>query len=297
MFNTNFERGQLAETPSPHGEKLGDYLSHIRLLNQALSSETKNILQDLKERRIKHYQFRDIPVAEDVPPTPTEYIAGIPKATYQSEGIIGAVSLELGTLFNYRETSDSLMYDVYPVKAHENSRSFVNSRRMLSFHTDGSAHPLMSPTFVLLYCVRDDPEAANLFVDVDTLVSSLSPEVVDLLTQPLFNHLVRQFPQHYLLKPILYRVGENFSVKYDEDTTLGINPKAESARNLLNETLRKLAIEIENYPNSLLILNNSACIHARTSFTPRYDGRDRWIKCAFVTNQEITAGSIIGLQL
>jgi L-asparagine oxygenase len=296
MFNTTFDHKQLAETPSPHGENLNDYLSHIGLLNKALSSETKTILRDLKERRIKHYQFRDIPILEDFPPTATEYIAVIPKSTFQSEGLIGAVALELGTLFNYRETSESLMYDVYPIKEHEYSRSFVNSKKMLSFHTDGSAHPQLSPDFVLLYCVRDDPNAANLFVDVDTLVDNLSPEILDLLSQPLFNHLVRQFPEQFLQKPILYGVGRNLTIRYDEDTTFGINPEALFAQKCLNEMLREVAVEIKNHSNSLLVLNNSASLHARTSFTPRYDGKDRWIKCAFVTSENVRAGSIISLE-
>lgn len=296
MFNTTFDHDLLAETPSPYVEKLNDYLSHIRLLNKALSDETKDILRLLKENRIKYYQFKGILVTEEIPPTATEYITRIPKSTYQSEGVIGAASLELGRLFNYRETSDSLMYDIYPVKEHENSKSFVNSRKMLSFHTDGSAHPQLSPDYVLLYCVRDDPNAANLIVDVGTLVDNLNSEIVDLLSRPLFNHLVRQSPEYYLLKPILYSDGRNFTIKYDEDNTFGINTKALFAQKCLNEMLRKLAVEIRNHSNSLLILNNRTCLHARTSFTPRYDGKDRWIKCAFVTSSEIRDGSIINLE-
>jgi L-asparagine oxygenase len=297
MFETTFDHSGLADTPSPHGARLQDYLSHIRLLNKALSSETKRVLRDLKDGRIKFCHFRDLPVSEELPPTATEYIAEIPKSTYQSEGIIGAVSLELGTLFNYRETSESLMYDIYPVKTHENSTSFVNSKRMLSFHTDASAHPLLRPEFVLLYCIRDDPGAANLFVDLDTLVDNLTPDILDSLCQPIFNHLVSQFPQRYLLKPILYRAGRNYTIRYDEETTFGVNSQARFVQKCLNEVLREVAIEIKNYSNSLLVLNNTASLHARTSFTPKYDGNDRWIKCAFVTSEEIAAGSIIKLDL
>jgi L-asparagine oxygenase len=297
MFEATFDRNRLAETPCPQGDRLEDYLSHIRSMNESLSSESKSIFRDLKEGRIKHYQFRDLPVAEHLPPTAIEYVAELPKATYESEGIIGAASLELGTLFNYRETSTSLLYDIYPVKAHENSRSFVNSRRMLSFHTDGSAHPRIVPDFVLLFCVRDDPAAVNLFVDLDTLVGALSSDVVEVLCQPLFNHLVSQLPERYLLKPILYRAGESFTVRYDEDATFATTPEAHSAQSHLNQMLRRVAIEIKNHPNSLLVLNNTASLHARSSFAPRYDGTDRWIKGAFVTREDVRAGSIIALEL
>jgi L-asparagine oxygenase len=297
VFNRNFTKRLLAETPSPYCSDIRDYLSHVLLLNQEFSQETRNILQQLKEGRIKYCQFVNIPVTEEIPPTATIYHSIIPKKTFQSEGVIGAVSLELGRLFNYRETSEFLMYDIYPAKGYEDSRSFVNSRKMLSFHSDGSAHPELSPDYVLLYCIRSDHGAVNLVVDLDALVERLSIRAVDVLSQPLFNHLVSESPEHYELKPVLYRAGKCFTVKYDEDNTFGINAEAKFFQERLNEVLREVATAITNTSNSLLVIDNKRCLHARTSFNPKYDGQDRWIKCAFVTNENIESGSIVSLSL
>jgi len=287
----------LADTPSPYRADFGKYLSHVQLLNQEFSLETRNILQQLKEEKIKYYQFRNIPVTEEIPPTATEYISRIPNKTFQSEGVIGAASLELVRLFNYRETSEHLMYDIYPTRVYENSRSFVNSKKMLSFHSDGSAHPKLSPDYVLLYCIRSDHNAVNLVVDLDTLIEHLPARTVRILMQPLFKHLVSESPKYFMLKPILYKEGLRITIKYDEDNTFGINREAKASQKSLNEMIREISVEIKNTPSSLLIMNNKRCLHARTSFSPKFDGKDRWIKCAFVTTKDIENGSIVSLSL
>lgn len=295
MFHLNFNTGLLDETPSPYGADINGYLSHVELLSREFCSETRAILQKLKAGRINFCQFRSIPVTEDVPPTATWYGLEIRKKTFQSEGVIGAVSLELGRLFNYRETSSFIMHDIYPARGYEQSRSFVNSTKMLSFHSDGSAHPELVPDYVLLYCVRSDQNAVNLVVDLDNLVRNLSPEVVNILMRPLFRHLVSESPEHYIVQPILFREGDLITVRYDEDNTSGINDEAKLSQKLLDEAIRKVADRIPNYTNSLLVLNNQRCLHARTSFNPKFDGKDRWIKGAYVTRKNIESGSIIGL--
>jgi len=297
VFNRNFNTNLLAATPSPYCTDISNYLLHIQLLNQGFSCETKNALQQLKDDRIKYYQFKDIPVSEEIPPTATNYISEIPKKTFQSEGVIGAVSLELGQLFNYRETSEFIFYDIYPTKGYEHSRSFVNSKKMLAFHSDGSAHPELCPDYVLLYCVRSDKKAVNLFVDLDALLEHLPDRIVDVLMQPLFKHMVSESPEYFEVKPILFKEGHHITIKYDEENTFGVNTEAISSQKCLNEMLQKIAVVITNSSRSLLILNNKRSLHARTSFNPKYDGNDRWIKCAFVTTNDIETGSIVSLSL
>jgi len=168
---------------------------------------------------------------------------------------------------------------------------------MLSFHSDGSAHPELSPDYVLLYCVRSDQDAVNLVVDLDTLVEHLAASTVNVLMQPLFRHLVSESPKYYALKPILYKEGRCITIKYDEDNTLGINAEAKASQMCLDEMIKEIAFEIKNISSSLLVINNKRCLHARTSFSPKFDGKDRWIKCAFVTTKDIENGSIVSLSL
>lgn len=297
MFVNDFNTVLLAETPSPYVGDLTAFLRHARLLNACFSSETRQALRQLTAGEIKHCQFRGIPVTEAVPPTQTGYVSRIPKQTFESEGVIGAASLELGRLFGYEETSKYVMYDIYPVQGYEESRSFVNSRKELSFHSDGSARSDLSPDYVLLYCIRSDPHAINLVADLDVLLRELPASQVDVLMRPLFKHLVSQSPERYDLKPILFSEGREFAVKYDEENVSGLNEEAVTAQNMLNDWIRRVAVEVRNTENSLLIINNRRCVHARTRFTPKFDGADRWIKGAFVTKSDIRNGAILRLPM
>lgn len=297
MFVSDFNTGLLAGTPSPYAGDLTAFLRHARLLNECFSGETRHALRQLSAGGIKHCQFSGIPVTEAIPPTKTDYVSRIPKQTFESEGVIGAASLELGRLFGYEETSKYVMYDIYPVQGYEESRSFVNSRKELSFHSDGSAHSELSPDYVLLYCIRSDPDAINLVADLDVLLRELPTSVVDVLMRPVFKHLVSQSPERYDLKPVLFAEGRELAVKYDEENVAGLNEEAITAQNILNDRIRRVAVEVSNTDNSLLIINNKRCLHARTSFTPKFDGTDRWIKGAFVTKSDVRNGAILSLSL
>lgn len=297
MFLQDFDAELLTKTPSPYAGDFAAFLRYSKLLSGYFSTATRDALARLGAGRLKYHQFTEIPVSEWIPPTETGYTARIPKPTFQSEGIIGAASLELGHLFGYEETGSCVMYDIYPVKGHEESRSFVNSRKMLSFHSDGSAHPALSPDYVLLYCIRSDPAAINLVADLDVLLAELPDKVVGILQQPLFQHLVSQSPECYQLKPVLFPEEMGLAVRYDEETVVAVNDAASHAQSVLADRLRKVAVEVANSANSLLIMNNKRCLHARTSFAPRFDGRDRWIKGAFVTTSNIRDGSILRLSL
>lgn len=295
MFGSNFNTALLADTPSPYNDNLTAFLRHARLLNRCFSAQTRHALEQLGTREVKYCQFRDIPVTEKLPPTKTDYVSRIPKQTFESEGVIGAASLELGRLFGYEETSKYVMYDIYPVAGYEKSRSFVSSRKMLAFHSDGSAHPKLSPDYVLLYCIRSDPAAVNLVADLDVLLRELPADAVDVLMQPVFKHLVSQSPERYELKPILFSEEGKLAVKYDEENVIGLDEKAIAAQEILNDRVRRVAVELSTTENSLLIINNKRCLHARASFSPKFDGTDRWVKGAFVTRSDIRNGAILRL--
>jgi L-asparagine oxygenase len=295
VFVSNFDLALLAATPSPYSGDLTAFLGHARGLNQCFTSQTRHALGRLRAGEIVHCQFRCIPVTEIVPPTHADYVSRIPKQTFESEGVIGAVSLELGRLFGYEETSKYVMYDIYPVRGYETSRSFVNSKKMLAFHSDGSAHPSLSPDYLLLYCIRSDPDAVNLVADLDLLLRSLRAGVIDVLMRPLFKHLVSQFPERYELKPILFAEGGELAIKYDEENVSACTREAIAAQVMLNEQIHRIAVKLSNTENSMLIMNNKRCLHARASFSPKFDGTDRWIKGAFVTKSDMRSGTILPL--
>jgi L-asparagine oxygenase len=61
-----------------------------------------------------------------------------------------------------------------------------------------------------------------------------------------------------------------------------LNSQAKWAMDLLGDVLTQQACGAVLQPGDLLIVDNRRAIHARTAFTPRYDGRDRWLQRMFV---------------
>lgn len=295
LFEASFDNKLLQGAPSPYIHDTAVLLQYAERIRKCFSYEASSVFRQLDMGAITYWQFTDLPVSEIVPLTPREYTPHIEKQTYQSEAVIAAASLELGTLFGYRETSNHIMYDIYPVCGYEESSSFVSSKKRLAFHTDGSAHPLISPDYVMLYCIRNEPRAVNLIVSLSDLVGRLSASALAALKTASFRHLISQNPLRHHVKPILTEVEGKLTVTYDEENVIGIDRNSQQVLEELNGLMHELAQEVPNRTNSLLIMNNKQALHSRTSFTPRFDGLDRWVKGAFVTKSEILPGTLVGL--
>jgi len=295
LFEDGFDSKLLREAPSPYGLDIADLMQHAEQIRKCFSDEASSVFRELDKGAITYWQFTDLPVSENVPPTPRDYTPQIEKQTYQSEAVIAAASLELGTLFGYKETSNHVMYDIYPVCGYEDSSSFVSSKKRLAFHTDGSAHPLIGPDYVMLYCIRNEPHAVNLIVSLSDILLRLSTSTFAALKTASFSHLISQNPTRHHVKPILTEVEGELTVTYDEENVIGIDNESQQVLEELNGLMHELAQEIPNRTNSLLIVNNKQALHSRTSFTPRFNGRDRWVKGAFVTKSDIPSGTLVGL--
>ncbi|MGW2892252.1 TauD/TfdA family dioxygenase [Streptomyces griseoruber] len=49
----------------------------------------------------------------------------------------------------------------------------------------------------------------------------------------------------------------------------------------LGALLDQVASTSELLPGDLVVIDNHVTVHGRTAFTPRYDGRDRWLQRTF----------------
>lgn len=296
MFTDTLDPTELCRISSPYSDFPKQFLEQTGILCAHLAPKTQAILKKLKEGEYTRYQFTEIPVTEEMPPTPGAYPPPESSQAFQVEAVIGCLAQSLGKIFGYRENSDHLIYDIYPVRGYEKSSSFVNSRRMLGFHSDGSAHTRLIPDYTLLFCIRNDPLSVNLIADVDDVVRIIPTQVKETLFEPCFRHLVSQSPPSTLCKPVLFYENGRLSITYDDQNVSGTDKKSEEAIEFLNQAIAQSAMPVRNYTNSLLVLNNKRCVHARTPFTPRYNGEDRWIKGTYVSRTSIMNGTILTLE-
>jgi len=295
MFATPLGRKQLSRIPTPYCAQAEEFLEQTRLCCAHLAPETKTIIRKLTTGAYTHYQFTGVPITKRMPPTPETYPPPEHSPTYQADAIIGRLAQSLGRMFGYRLHRQHLLYDIYPVRGYEQSSSFINSRKMLGFHSDGSAHTKLIPDYTLLFCIRSDPNSINLIADVKNIVKQLPKWVMDELFEPNFLHMVSQNPPRTIRKPILSHEDGELSIAYDDETVSGTDARSKNALELLNQASEQTASPIKNHPNSLLVLNNKRCLHARTAFTPKYNGEDRWIKGTYVSCTPIKNGTILTL--
>ena len=158
---------------------------------------------------------------------------------------------------------------------------------VLGSHTETAFHP-HKPRFVVLLCLRSDPQAATTYADVADMVVHLSDEDLAVLQT---NEFVTSVDQSFMsngehdalvhVRP-LTATGEGWSLIYDQLLMRGTTPRAIAALSALHLAIKNTTQQIVLAAGDILVIYNHRCVHGRTPFAPRYDGTDRWLKRALV---------------
>lgn len=198
---------------------------------------------------------------------------------------------QLGYPVAYAQEQDGqLIQNIIPVHKTEYEQISSSSKVELALHTESAFHPY-KPDYVLLLCLRGDPNAITTYANVEDIVELLSAQVVETLKKPWYRTAIDDSfrthgePQQEFIIPILYNDGKNLSIVYDSFFMQGINEYAELALSELNAAIQKCTKEIILRSGDLLVINNSNTIHGRRPFQPRYDGTDRWVQRMLVRKE------------
>ena len=227
-------------------------------------------------------RLRSVPVGV-VPPTPTDPLAG--RGDSASErSLLGAAQV-LGEPVGYiQEHGGGLVQNLIPARGLEQRQVSTSSDVQLEWHTETAFHP-HKPRYLLLLCLRGDPEARTLLCSVDDVLPHLDDETIAILRQPRF----RTRPDESFLEPgtigelgapLAVLDGDEFT--YDEDLMVGIDDDAQAALDRLGVAVRKHAQAIVLEAGDLLVIDNHRVVHGRSAFHARFDGTDRWLQRTFV---------------
>jgi L-asparagine oxygenase len=74
---------------------------------------------------------------------------------------------------------------------------------------------------------------------------------------------------------------EDPDVRVDFHTTQPCDDEARQALEHLKNAFSEVKRNVVLHSGDLAVLDNRIAIHGRTHFTPRYDGRDRWLHRTF----------------
>ncbi|MFE1876530.1 TauD/TfdA family dioxygenase [Streptomyces sp. NPDC059496] len=224
---------------------------------------------------------RNLPVEPDLPATPVRPGSVRRSATVAGASIV-AVMLQLGEVIAYRsEKSGALVQDVVPVPGHERQQSNAGSVE-LHMHTENAFHA-NRPHYVGLMCVRADPtgDARLCTASVRRALPHLSARSRQALSQeryiteppPSFGGLDGAAPSH----AVLHGSAADPDVTVDFAATHPLDEEARQALTELRLLFQEQAHAHALRPGDLGILDNRLTVHGRTSFSPRFDGTDRWL--------------------
>jgi L-asparagine oxygenase len=218
----------------------------------------------------------------EIPPTP---ISLDDKRTVEiAESSLLEIAKDYGFPIAYaQEQNGSVIQHVFPMKKTEKEQMSTSSKVELELHTETAFHPY-KPDYVMLLCLRGDDNAATTYVCLEDLLGETDPEILYELTKEDFvTSIDKSFrmngEEDKLIKTSIIQRREDGYVRlnYDSSVMHGITTTAQLALDEFKKIVSKNVKEFTLSQGQLAIIDNSATIHGRKDFSPRYDGTDRWL--------------------
>lgn len=178
-----------------------------------------------------------------------------------------------------------IVTDVLPITGMENSLVSSSSHKELTWHTEDAFSPYR-PDYVGLFCLRSLDHTPTTVSYAD--LSALPEDVVRVLMEPRFlftpddSHKLPAGTQDGSLVRAAVLDGPIDApvLRIDRDFTRIVPGDDAAARALahavahLDGNLYDVALAV----GDIAFIDNRNVVHGRRPFTPRYDGRDRWLK-------------------
>jgi len=216
--------------------------------------------------------------------TPANNSEGTARCTQMGRTAL-LIASALGDPIGYEaEGNGHLIQDMVPAKKLAHTQQSQGSRVDLEVHTEQMFSPLR-PDWVVLACLRGDPDAKTYLFTARQLCEALTLEEINALREPRwattidesFQSLVPDPQQVRGPMPILSGPVDDPTIVFDQDLIRGLDPEAERLKERIIEINREKRNHHVLMPGDIAILDNSRAIHGRSSFSPKFDGSDRFI--------------------
>lgn len=241
----------------------------------------------------------NLPTDPTLPRTPTDGGPAPDKKVFVAEGVLLGLSGLLGEPIGITtEKAGRLVHDVVPVAGGATTQTNQGSEVFLNFHSDivhdgVGRYDVSNPDFLVLHCLRADPqaEAVTYYADARDVAAALPADLLGTLREPLFR---LNAPGNYCREfaggadvyadplPIISGPPEYPEIAVSANGVLALNDDAQRAFDALQRACRQVAQQVRLAPGTALLINNRKGLHARSRFTARYDGTDRWLQRTYV---------------
>ncbi|MFI2640868.1 clavaminate synthase Cs1 [Streptomyces sp. NPDC018610] len=297
-----------AELPQIPRADLYAFLEKAKELSERLPADLGAALDEFDATGSEHgyLVLSGLPVDEaQLPVTPTSTPAPNERPLLVMEAMLALLGRRLGLHTGYQELRSGTVYhDVYPSPG-AHYLSSETSETLLEFHTEMAYH-VLQPNYVMLACSRADHEHR-----AETLVGSVR-KALPLLDEETRAHLFdRKMPccvdvafrggvedpgAIARVKP-LYGDEKDPYLGYDRELLAPEEPEDKEAVAALSKALDDVTVGVKLTPGDVLIIDNFRTTHARTPFSPRWDGKDRWLHRVYIRtdrNGQLSGGERAG---
>jgi L-asparagine oxygenase len=223
---------------------------------------------------------------DELPSTPQTHSPGLLSGHSSTEYLMVVGGL-LGSLVGYAdEKSGALVHEVHAVRGEE-SRIENSGAMDFGFHTENVHHPLR-PDFLGLLCLRQDHDrlGTTQLSSIREAVDSLSARTVEVLRARQFQSI---YPTSFTRglagprpvsepHPVIFGEAPDLFMRFNVHNTRALDMAGDAALRELSVALSHACHRVLLEPGDLVLINNHVAAHSRSAFTPRYDGRDRWLR-------------------
>ena len=196
------------------------------------------------------------------------------------------------------ECNGTLFQDIVPTKSMAALQTSMGSIE-LEIHTE-QAFSQLRPDLLSLACLRGDPTALTYILPVQSILQNISPQEQQVLREPLWMTGVdlsfklndQEFRDGDLRgpMPIISGLQTDPQLVFDQDLMKGTD---DVSRTMIDKVVGIYYEKRHAHifaPGDIVIIDNRRAVHGRSTFKPKYDGKDRFlVRCFGVFDYTKTA--------
>lgn len=227
----------------------------------------------------------------DIPPTPTSR-AAMRKPDERSERLLLQATALLGDPIGYvQESGGGIVNNLFPQSTQSRTATSDSFDTELDLHTENAFHAIQ-PDYLLLLCLRQDPaaQAITYIASIDRILEHLSYEQQAFFLNEPYNFLSDYGPTEKNQRidinkhqTVLYGDPDSPFFRFDPQFMVAYSDRAQHALEALRRIAWEVAEPVRLACGELLIIDNRRTAHARSPFTARLDGSDRWMQRTFAS--------------
>lgn len=230
-----------------------------------------------------------LPVVEPSP-TPPDNRSHLAEATPLAR-MQAIVNHSCGQMVAYEAEGHGRLYqDMVPNRAMALSQTSLGSGVELELHTE-QAFSKLRPDILSLACLRGHPDAKTYVLPAHVLLEHMTSFERKLLRRELWTTGVdgsfklggHEFMEGDVRGPLAIIAGaeDDPTIVFDQDLMSGITDEAQALIARVLDIYRAHRFSVTLEPGQILLVDNVRAVHGRSTFTPNFDGSDRFISRSF----------------